>query len=65
LRGTFGVASLEIGVMGSLSAGLALGVFPREEGRRRESVEIFGLQGGFAVGGFEQTTRVCPRPLFE
>src|SRR5262245_12236665 len=65
LRCTLEVASLEVCVMGSLSEGLALSVFPYEVGRRREPVEIFGLESGFAVGRFEQTVRAGPRPLVE
>jgi DNA-binding MarR family transcriptional regulator len=65
LRSALEVASLEVCVMGSLSEGLALNVFPYEVGRRRKPVEIVGLESGFAVGRFEQTVRVGPRPLVE
>ena len=63
--GAFAIASLEEGVMRTLPEGLALIIPPHQVGCRRESLEVFGLESGFAISGFELAIRVRPRPLLE
>jgi hypothetical protein len=63
--GAFAIASLEERVMGALPEGLALLIASHEIRRRRDSFEVFGLESGFAVGGFELAIRVRPRLLLE
>ena len=59
----FELAFCEIGVMGSLSERLAVGVPPHQVRRGCESFEVAGRQWTFAVGSLEQAAGIRPRSL--
>ena len=63
--GPFAVASIEACLMRARPEGLALGIASHEVGCRRKSFEVFGFQGCFTVGRFEQAIRFRPRLSLE